>query len=212
MSGKAKYPAWSELKRRLKNWGEPELLGLVQDLYELEAGNRDFLAARLLRKSVPLADEGWTASPLSAGSAADDKVLDPFRRRIDRGFYAKDGLPATKLNLADGRKAIRDYRKATADLAGTVELMVHYVETGTAFTLDFGDIDESFYNSLCAVLDEIEKAFKTADGRMLYACFRDRFLKLRERTYNKIGWGYGDYVEDLVAKLENTIGESGTQA
>jgi hypothetical protein len=41
-------------------------------------------------------------------------------------------------------RAIRDYRKATGNLHGTVELLMTYVENGAEFTSDYGDMDEGF--------------------------------------------------------------------
>ena len=59
--------------------------------------------------------------------------------RIERAFYTRSGRP--QLKLADGRKAIREYQTATADPVGTLELMLTFVETGTRFTRNFGDIE-----------------------------------------------------------------------
>ena len=56
-------PAWSALKRKIKTWETPKLLGLVKDLSVLPADNQDFLAARLpvetLAVSWPDAGSRW---------------------------------------------------------------------------------------------------------------------------------------------------------
>ncbi len=68
-------------------------------------------------------------------------------------FFPARGIG--KLKLGEARKAIRDYRKATGDLSGTAELLMTYVENGTRFTREFGDIDERFYSSVESALDEL---------------------------------------------------------
>jgi len=186
MVAKPKKPKWSDIKRRIKNWESDELLGLVKDLFEASAENRQFLIARLLQ------DE--------QGS----EVLDPYRQRIHQAFYKRNGLPQNQLDLAGARKAIRDYQKATADLAGTTELSLEYLETGTELTLEFGDIDEAFYDSLCSVLNEVHKTL-SGEGHLFYAQFRGRLLELA-RWAAGIGWGYGDFVCDVVQELEQRQG------
>lgn len=68
------------------------------------ADNRDFLEARCQ------AEDG--------GGAA----LEKYRRKIIEQFFPRYGIG--KLKLGEARKAIRDYRKATGNLAGTLELML----------------------------------------------------------------------------------------
>jgi hypothetical protein len=55
------------------------------------------------------------------------------------------------------RKAITDYRRATKDIPGTLNLMLTYVEQGTRFTSEYGDFEESFYNSMESVFSEATK-------------------------------------------------------
>ena len=128
---KSSKPTWSQIKARIKHWDKAQLTGLIQDLFGHSQDNRDFLAARLLRDSI------------------GEQVLAPYLKRIESAFYNKKGWPANRLNLKDARSAIREYQRATSDPAGTLELMLVHVETGTQFTREFGDIDEGFYDSLC---------------------------------------------------------------
>jgi len=176
-------PKWSDVKKRLQSFGSPELLKLVREMFKLSAENQTFLATRLL--------DG------TAGKA----LLEPYRQRIEQSFYRRNGLPQEQLQLGAVRKAIRDYRKATSDLPGTIELMMTYVETGTAFSRNFGDIDAPFYNSLTSVLDEIQCLLTSIRNQDVYCQFRQRLLDLVKKA-EPIGWGYGDYVGSTVAALE----------
>ena len=182
-------PTWSALRKKIKTWETPELQELVKDLFKLSADNRAFLAARLISDDTEDAD-------LAVSVAA------PYRQRIHDAFYDKGGWPRNNLRLADVRKAIRDYRKATSDEVGTLNLMIAYVETGTDFILKYGGEDDSLLNSLSSVMNEIEAVFSKEPRCDLYERFQERILDLGDKARG-IGWGYGDYLGDLVGGLED---------
>ncbi|MCX5796552.1 MAG: hypothetical protein NTY77_13745 [Elusimicrobia bacterium] len=175
---------WSAIRRQLINRTTRELLALVKDLYEVSAANRDFLQARF------------------RGETAAGPALEQYRRTIVEQFFPQHGFG--KLKLADARKAIRDYRKATGNPEGTIDLLLTYVENGTEFTKEFGDINEAYYNSLDSALDELARLLLQS-GPALYARFRNRALRVKELARD-IGWGYGDSVADQVARLETRFG------
>ena len=147
------------------------------------AGNRDFLQARFQAEET-------------AGAA-----LEKYRRKIVEQFFPARG--DGKLKLSEARKAIRDYRKATGNLTGTIDPMLTYVENGTEFTHQFGDINESFYNSLESVLNEMAQLLMR-EGSELYPRFRERVQRLTTHA-DHIGWGYGDALRDQVYHLENEL-------
>ncbi len=175
-------PRWTDVKRKLNSWGQPELLGLVKVLFDQSTDNRSFLAARLLQDSL------------------GEEVLEPYRERIVGAFYSRTGWPRPKLGLADARKAIRDYRKATSDTTGALDLMLTYVETGTRFALEFGDLDEPCYNSLSSVLEEVKSTLQCNQESTLYGQFSQRLHDLADKARD-LGWGYGDRVVETVSTL-----------
>jgi len=123
-----KSNGWSSVHQQLTTWDKPALLALLKDLYEIGPENRDFIHAR------------------SQTGEGGGKALETYRSKIVEQFFPARG--DGKLRLGEARKAIRDYRKATGNLPGTVELLMTYVENGTEFTHEYGDIDERFYNSI----------------------------------------------------------------
>ena len=175
---------WSTIKPKIATLTQPELIELVKVLFEQSADNKLFLAARLASDTLGL------------------DTIEPYRDRIVMQFFPKRGLG--KLNLREARQAIRDYRKATNDLGGTLELMMTYLEKGTAFTNEYGDISESFYNSLESVLNEVAKTFRSREGQEYYRQFAPR-LKQLKRDASDIGWGYGDVVSEVIEDLETEL-------
>ena len=178
---------WSAARRHLATLDKPALLALVKDLYDSGTENRDFIQAR-----CQAADSGG-------------EVLESYRKRIVEQFFSKraDGIGELKLGVA--RKAIRDYRKATGSLSGTVELLMTYVETGAEFTHDYGNIDERFYNSIESALEELAGLLRR-EAQELYPQFSER-LAIVEQMAQGIGWGFGDFVADVVWQLEEQLTE-----
>ena len=180
-----KSAGWSAIRQHLATWEKPALLALVKDLYEASAENRDFLLARCQAEE-------------SGGEA-----LEKYRRKIVEQFFPSRGIIG-KLKLGEARKAIRDYRKATGNIPGTAELLMEYVENGTKFTREYGDIDERFYNSVESALDELA-ALLRGDAREVYPQFADRLASVKQMS-DCVGWGFHDFISDVVSQLEDELG------
>jgi hypothetical protein len=156
----------------------------VKDLYETAAENRDFIHAR------------------SKAGEGGGEVLEKYRSRIKEQFFPARG--DGKLKLGEARKAIRDYCKTTGNIPGTAELLMTYVENGTRFTHEYGDIDDRFYDSVESALNELA-ALLCGEAREMYPQFRNRLARVEQMT-DGIGWGFHDFVGDVVGQLEEELG------
>jgi hypothetical protein len=177
--------SWSAQRRHLANLDKAALLALVKDLYEASGGNRDFIQARC-----------------QAGENGVE-ILEKYRGKIVEQFYPARG--EAKLRLSEARKAIKDYRKATGNLSGTAELLMTYVEQAAEFTHEYGDMDERFYNSVESALDELA-ALLLKEARGLYPQLSER-LSIVDQLSDGIGWGFHDYIGDVVWHLEEELGD-----
>ena len=185
MKNATKKPGgWSAVRQQLATWEKPALLALLKDLYEASAENRDFIHAR------------------SKAGECGGETLEKYRGKIVEQFFPARG--DGKLKLGEARKAIRDYRKATGNIPGTAELLMTYVENGTRFTHEFGDIDERFYSSMESALNELA-ALLCGEAREMYPQFTDRLARV-EQMADGIGWGFHDSVADIVGQLEEELG------
>ncbi len=173
------------MSRSLGTWEKPALLALLKELFQAAPVNRDLLRARCLVQDAP------------------GQVLEKYRHKIVEQFFPKRGFG--KLKLGEARKAIRDYRKATGSVAGTAELLLTYVENGVEFTRQYGDIDERFYSSVESVLSELA-ALLRKEGRALYPALAERLAKV-ERGSDCVGWGFHDFIADVVGRLEEDLGD-----
>ncbi len=84
--------------------------------------------------------------------------------------------------------------------------MLTYVENGTSFTLQYGDITSAFYSSLTSVYGEMADLLYS-EGRELYLRFRQRIQKLADYS-GRIGWGYGDFLSERAFELDGELLEA----
>jgi hypothetical protein len=169
---------WSDIKPAVVPMNQSDLIELLRDLFRISAENRAFLAARLL----PEAGVG----------------LEEFRQRIIEQFQTRYDFPPLK--LGEARRAIREYRKAAGDIVGTLDLMMTYLEAGTTCTLEYGDLDEPFYDSLVSMMYGVEKILLDPRYHDLIHDFLPRLRQLTNQTYD-IAHGYGDAVEESVERI-----------
>jgi hypothetical protein len=184
MSNKRKFQ-WSNICKRLLLLDQSELIAQIKDLHAISDENRRFLEARFAQEQNH-----------------DEAALAMYKQEIIDCFFEERGISDDLPGLRDAHRLIRDYRKATKDSSGTLDLMLHYVEIGTEFTKTYGDINEPFYNSLESVLIKFcDGTLKSPDPEQAYVQFNKRLVALKRETYG-IGWGYGDNVQEILDNLE----------
>jgi hypothetical protein len=177
---KKKKPAtWADVKVSLERMDRAGLLGVIRDLYEAGDLNRRFLHARF----VP-------AAP----------VLDEYRRLVRNAVFP-DPLSQRPIRLRDGTTTITEYKRATGDLAGTVDLMLEFVEAGTEQAADLGYGDDAYFAALERKMKDVVQsldALSEADRRAVTA----RLITLGEYQ-ETIGWGYGDFLGKVAAQVQD---------
>ena len=177
-TGKRTTPTWTDIRRKLAQTDTAYVIGIVKALFDFSKDNRTFLASRLFP------DTDWSA------------LLEKYRKQIREAVFPD---PPRQIRLGDARKAISAYRKATSDLAGTAELMLVFVESGTDCGATYGVDYESFYTSLESMLDELLEILCDERNHGLLERLRERVCDL-EKKASDIGWGYSDYVCERLAE------------
>jgi hypothetical protein len=165
----SKKSSWIDVKRSIGRLERNQLVDLVKDLYRLSEENKTFLHARCL-----------------AGSDALKRYKKTIRNSIYTDVMDEDDNQG--FDLAD--KAVKDYAKATGDDSGIADLMIYYVECGNKLTLEYGDINEFFYDALVEMYQKaIQKVCNLPKTRQ--EPFRIRLKKIMTSS-DGIGWGYHD--------------------
>lgn len=183
---KKKKPAtWADIKVSLERLDRPGLLGVIRDLYQAGDLNRRFLHARF----VPAAT-----------------MLEEYRRLV-RAAVFPDPFSQRPIRLRDATSTITEYKRATGDVAGTVDLMLEFVEAGTEQAADLGYGDDAYFAALERKVKEVLQsldALPESERRAAAA----RLVKLGEYQ-GTIGWGYCDLLGDVAATVQEREGQSG---
>jgi len=179
--------SWTEIEKQIQELPANDAIKLMKGLHDLSPQNKAWLRAKLL----PVAQ--------------DTKYLEDCRRKVANYVYKETkGMPSMP-RFREAKKIISEYRKSTSDLRGTLDLMLTYVERGHKFTLDFGDIDEPFYDKLINMLEHFAIELRRSPAKYeLYEQFRSRLIAIRKNS--DIGWGYGDFIQETVDELEELLG------
>lgn len=167
--GKSKKPIWVDVKRSIKSFEPSQLIELVNDLYQLSEENKTFLHARF-------SDGGDS--------------LHKYKVIILNSLYPDVMDENDNFDFERADKAIDGFAKATGNNESTADLMIYYVECGNKFTLDYGDINENFYDAL---IEMYKKAIKSVlkIPKKKQELFRKRLEKIM-KSADGIGWGYYD--------------------
>jgi len=120
----------------------------------------------------------------------ENELLERYKEKVREGFYPKRGM---RLKISLSRKAINDFRKYELPPELLGDLLLYYVECGADFINDYGDINESYYDSAVNTLEKSMKIFMNAGVLEKY---KDRVSKLVEITCD-VGYGFGDMVEQI---------------
>jgi hypothetical protein len=172
----------NEIKKELKKLDKNQLIDLVADLYKKNKNVKEY-SDFYIKPDEP-------------------ELYNKYRQRVLEAFYPKRG---TTYKLKEGKEAISDFKKLKPSAKLLADLMLFYVETGVAFTNDFGDINESFYSSL-------EKTYISAlqlmDKENILENFAERAAKVVTDT-SGIGWGFHDNLSDVYSHFfDNLSGDT----
>jgi hypothetical protein len=173
-----RQPSWADVKAKLEGLDRKGLVGLVHDLYEANTANRRFLQARLVPST---------------------SAVEKYRRLVAEAVFP-DPLSRRQVSLRDGTAAITEYRRSTGDIAGTVDLILTFIESGTEQAADLGYGDENYFSALESKVDAVAKSWSALPADVqTKASARLDWVRKRAQA---IGWGYGDYVDDVFGRLQ----------
>jgi len=187
MKSKSLLP-WNEIKNRLQNKSNKELLKILSDCYKLNDEVKYHLSVIVIDNNEEL-----------------DKVLQDLRSQMSLAFWAtkKSGEPLGP-KLIDAKKIVINVKKFTNDPNIILDFMMDYVEHGINFTCSYGDLWENYYMSIenmyHSVIQMILKNKDTIDV--------EKYLKRIDKMVAKtsgMGWGFHDTLTDYTDELKDAL-------
>lgn len=173
---KKKTPSWADVQKKLRNFDNTQLLGLIEDLYRLSESNKEFFNTRF---SLP-------EDPLASYKRIIQGALHP---------YLEDN---EHLDIMKAESAVDQYTNASDNANCKTELRIFFVECGNNFTLSYGYADDDLHDS---VIDMYEKAIQCVIelDKEWQNTFRQRLHDIVDSA-RSIGWGYHDALTRLYKK------------
>lgn len=103
---------------------------------------------------------------------------------------------ASQLKIGEARKTVSNFKKIYSDKKLVIDLMLHYVEMGVEFTNTYGDISESFYNSVESMYQSVIEAINKHKNPVIFNMLSKRLKAVVDDT-DGIGWGFHDSLNDM---------------
>ncbi len=173
-----KCAEWEKMKGSLEAYSKSELIELLADLYKVSEEAGLFLGGR------------FDQSPVA---------LQPYLRKLKKALSA-DLIYDEVIDWVTADRVISNYRIASGNHDGLAKLLITYAYEANQFTLEYGDIDEGYYES-------VEGAFQKAVDHLLLmeqqgepiASHVKELEDIVDST-SDIGWGYPDTLGDIFHK------------
>ena len=163
------------IRNDLKRMDKDKVIGLLAGLAGFKNDNMIWLRAKLYGK-----DEV-------------QKSIEFYKKRISEAFKGE-----VKRSLA--RSAINDYRKVSGNEDGLIELLLFYVEKGTALSFEYGDMSGAFYASMENAYVDALVLIAKPENRQMIDSFRPR-IEMVIKQSEVMGYGYHDTLVDYYEEL-----------
>jgi Na+/phosphate symporter len=161
---------WNDIRTILSRFSARDLLGIIGELYSLSNDNKRFLDARFLRNN--------------------ERVIQEYKDQIKK--YIAPSEPwrnHDSVKISKAEKLLSDFKEAISDEYKALDLMIYYIECGTQFSCDFGDLWEEYYDSLESVFNNVIKSLQKYDNNAVH-----NFIERLRTIVKKSEWmGYGYY-------------------
>ncbi len=119
-----------------------------------------------------------------------DEVAAKFKKKIKDEFFPARGDGHARAGVVRG--IIAAFKRVSASKRDLADLYIYHVEQGVKFTNEYGDINESFYNS---IESSFEYAMKLIKKEKLLEEFQQRCAKIVGDSEDT-GWGFGEFLAD----------------
>lgn len=165
----------SGTKSLIKNLEKDELIEIILELSKISKKNEQF---------IKLFIQG-------SNTEHRDKIVKEAKAKLKSVFFGKGGAPFEHINLRSAREIISQHSKILKDFPeAIIELKLYYVELGVEIMKDWGDMYDSFYDSMALMLASL------CEDLFIHPKYYNNFSKqLNDLIKNTkdVGWGVQYY-------------------
>ncbi|HOJ11790.1 MAG TPA: DUF6155 family protein [Clostridiales bacterium] len=166
----------TELRNILKQWSRESLIDLLVDCYKINSQVKEYISAKY------------------AGQDTIEHIFETYKNKVHDVFFPRS--MSAQFKIGEARKAVNDFKKICSDEKLVIDLMLYYVEMGVEFTNTYGDIGESFYNSVESMYQSVIAAINKHKNPATFNMLSKRLKAVVDDT-DGIGWGFHDNLSDM---------------
>ena len=180
---------WVEIKKRLKEKSDKELLSLISSCYKTSDEVKFYLTSIVVDEEEA------------------NEILMELKERLSQTFWAtaKNGRPLGP-NLKEAKKVMSAVKKVTINPETILNFMLDYVEHGVGFTNVYGDMWDGYYSSIEGMFESLEKHLMKNVDKIDIEVTMNRIEDIVNKS-NGIGWGFHDNLLDMYVALKFSIKE-----
>jgi hypothetical protein len=178
---------WPDIEKSLNELDKGDLINLIKDLYGQSTDIEMIIDARF--------------------SKNNRRILENYRKKIIKAFMT--GLEPPELpKIKDGINAIKDYKLATKDLEGVVDLSITYSEQAINYSDEYCYCEEDIEDSVDSVMKELKQIIEDDKSGKYLEIFMNDLLKLYKLAKKAEDYMFEEFVcyelEDLGIKPDKS--------
>lgn len=153
--------SWVEIKKKLRHWDQPRLLGLIQDLCDAMPDVRTALASRL-----------------NGANATNSASLVKPMKEIRVAIQGRGKLPSYNSNVSEAKKIAARYYKVSGDADGAIMLYAELMGVLVDVSKKMGDLLDPQVNALFHSAEQITKLVAEAQNVELLRSLFSEFTRM----------------------------------
>jgi len=161
----------TELKKKLKETSAFEMSELICALYKA-----DKISAEIIKHHF-------------SDSENYEELIYEYKEKIRKVFFPDRNT--NSFSLAKAKSYITEFKKMCLIKEHILDLQLYYVECGTKFQNEYGDMWEGFYDSMQNVFEKIAKELNKQKDNTLFNKLNER-IRYNIQLVTDKGWGFYD--------------------
>ena len=171
----------NELKNILKKQSREEIIELLLDSYKASAQVKEYITVKYGNQDTI------------------EQIFEAYKNKIKDVFFPKS--MRAQFKIGEAKIIVNYFKKLCSDEKLVIDLMLYYVEMGVEFTNTYGDINESFYNSVEAMYQSVVDSINKHKNSEIFNLLRKRLKAIVDDT-SEIGWGFHDNLSSMYFEIE----------
>ncbi|MDD3013278.1 MAG: hypothetical protein PHC34_06195 [Candidatus Gastranaerophilales bacterium] len=177
---KSKESIWPDIEKTLNELDKSDLIILIKDLYGQSTDIEMIIDARF--------------------SKNNRRILENYRKKIIKAFMT--GLEPPELpKIKDGMNAIKDYKIATKDLEGVIDLSITYCEQSIDYSNEYCYCEEDIEDGVNDIMQDLKQIIEEDKSGTYLALFREDLLKLYKLADKAEDYMFEEFIGDALEDL-----------